>query len=310
MTRMHVIMEKNKIKNSNSNPYRFLEKTKTELRDFLIAQKFPESWNIEQLKLAWAFQGLMNKKITEFDRKNGYAVYAYEPYITQNDSNKSLYEALLDAGSDLNLGRFYYDPNVKGHYAKVNKKLYTILTDKEITELNKLGKIIKNKERSSNYCLIIDLNLAIELVGHTKASYFRIISRIEARTDIYSALCAVFEITDDEQNYFPRDIFRSVFSDNGSLHKVAEEWLDQWVEDKDIKTHLSCFMEKEKGVGRKDIYLSSHYHEKWSDKLRLANKMPFGLDELHSIGNVNCILGWEWCYIDLLESKALIEIIR
>ena len=88
----------------------------------------------------------------------------------------------------------------------------------------------------------------------------------------------------------------------------ANKSLDSWVEDSDLKTHLSCFLEERRGAKQRDIFLSSHYHKKWSDKLYRGNKFPGLYLEALKVMKATCLLGWEWEHGDLLESRVLISI--
>lgn len=302
-------MKDEEITNHIHNPYRFfeIEKDKKSLQTFLEGQKFPLYWNERELKLAWAFHGILEQPITAFNKNAQYAVYENNPYITEAN-NTTLIEALKNYDSNFMKPKFI--TSNKKHFAVVNiEGEQCTLSQKEINSLLKFGNKITS-EPNSSLKIIISLNKAIELVGHTRELNFRILEQINKESSLYAALCAAFFIPNSEQDYFMRDEFRTVFKDEGELVDQANKWLELWVEDDDLKTHLSCFMEQRRG-GRdyRDMFLSSHYNKKWSRVLYNENKLPgIHLNALHATGNVTCLLGWEWAHSDLLESRALVKI--
>lgn len=296
-------MKKGLIKDHIYNPYRYLENTGNQEAwdSFIKSQGFPSSWGFRELKLAWAFQGLLGKPISHFNLDCDYITYVYEPYLT--DFRGSLKDALVNVKKEP--FRFRYAPNVSGHWC-------VTLLDSKYCTLSKHEKNLLLKHgiyNSDNSKLIIDLKKALQIAGESRSTNFRIITRLNKKSDIFSALCHLFEIPDSETDHYPRDTFRCVFSDNAKLCQPARKWLNSWVEDEPLKTHLSCFMEQRQGLrGRQDIYLTSHYLEKWNIHLENKDNFPFGLEPLRYLKNTSCLLGWEWEHIDLRESMALVQI--
>ncbi len=296
-------MNKGEVKTHVHNPYRFIEckRTKQDWNTFLKSQNYPLSWGFRELKLAWAFQGLMGKPISSFTQDHDYIPYVYEPYLT--DTGLPLKASLIN--SEKNPMGFYYNSKIKGHWAivKLGSKNCT-LSKQEKSLLLKHGHYIRNKKE-----LIIDLENAVQIAGKSDSSNFRIITRISDKNDIFSALCQLFEIPDSETDYYPRNALRYAFTNNGALNEPAKEWLDNWVEDTSLKTHLSCFMEQKRGFrDTRDIYLTCHYLKSWNVHLENGDNFPYGLAALSYLNGTNCLIGWEWEHGDLVESKALIQV--
>ena len=298
-------MKKSQIRNHINNPYRFFEKKNNRYGTFSSSQRFHSSGDFRKLKLAWAFQGLLGKQILDGESNAEYVLYHYEPYLTTLDAT---FQKSLARCSDEHYD-FYYDPKIKGHWATVDiTSKHCSLSKSEKSLLLKHGYKARNTD-SSNLKLIVDLERALEIAGNADSSNFRIISRLEGKTDIFSALCNAFEIPDSEEEYYRRDALRTVFTNNGPIYETANEWLEYWVEDNALKTHLSCFMEKRRGLrDRRDIFLSHHYHKIWNHEMQNEGSFPFGLEALNAIENTTCLLGWEWEHVDLPESKALVRI--
>lgn len=126
-------MNKGEIKTHIHNPYRFIEskRTKQDWNTFLKSQNYPLSWGFRELKLAWAFQGLMGKPISSFTQDHDYIPYVYEPYLT--DTDLSLKASLIN--SENNPMGSYYNSKIKGHWAivKLDSKYCMLSKDEKVS---------------------------------------------------------------------------------------------------------------------------------------------------------------------------------
>ena len=294
---------------SKDNPYQFIERNGGCLNDYLASQKLDGKWSINQLKLLWAFQGLLQKNLFDYNPKDEFAVYAYEPDITSSLPSKTLFEILADKPDGIHLRNFNFDLSNEDNYVVFDHNLlYKLLPLSEVNQILREGCMNKGEGREYNP-FIIKLQSVFKHIGHLNANKFKIISRIGTSTDIFSALCIAFEIEDNETWYLERSKIGPGHSDNSLMHPFAKNWLSNWVEDENLKAHLSCFMDKNRGSIRyRSLYLSC-FPSRIKTNPDLA-EVPFGLNILNSIMKVDFLMGWEWRNIDLMSSKAIIQIKR
>lgn len=302
--RMSEAALKELLKDKQSNPYKFFENVKypdrkNAIRQFISNKGLPQSWDDKEIKLAWAFQGLLQVSLETLIAPGNFALYFDNLYFGQSDVTLAeAYQKRKEKDACFTRHMTSYDLAPNGHYA------FTILSNMYNPNPSRQQALLIEKGTVINGQLMVALSDALEVAGNMESSLFRMTFKAQSDGTLFDTLRLAFQVPDEEYYYLERTDLIQVFSNEGALIPAAEQWLDLWVQDNDLKEHLSCFMEQKRGLrDRRDIYLHAHCNPKW----KVGTQFPGTYTEnLQNIMKLSCMLGWAWEHVDMIESQTVV----
>lgn len=259
---------------------------------------FPRSWGPWQIELAWAFEGLLGRRVGGAGPSSEFFVYFEEPYVAEGAS--TVREAFEAAKLPASFGREQpYELATSGHYLIVRGD--SKLPKAPTRELWRVGVPVSLGDSTR---LMVPVERALPLVGEARPHEFRFLLRAQTDGSLFEALRAAFELPEQPGPLYARDALRQVFTTEGELVARAVAWLDEWVHSPALRTHLSCFLERRRGLrDRRDLFLAFHTNPGWGCACPPGLWLPL-LDQL----GATFLLGWEWEHVDLLSARAVVQL--